>query len=223
MDIIDKESEEKKSHSIIKLLLFIIPFIMGLLVVLVPKFKKIFLNYTKLIKSYRQDTNIIISTIIIGILFQVFLHWQLIINVICGYIFGFKIGFIIGLFITMISTSISFFITRLSKKNDTIKSKENNIGRVIMSRILPHHLTSLYWGTTTISFNYFFIGTLIAMLPLTIFETYGGSLLNNISEVSAKIFKSNHNMKILLLLFICICIVVIYKLSIYYKKQNQLK
>ena len=218
-DELEGESIKKtKYKQYIKIImLMIIPLIFTVIIYLNPKLKNKLLKNVNFIKSNNKNTTVIFIIVIILLLVNLLLHWQFISNIIIGYIFG-LMGIPIGLFITIVSSSISYYISRyITDETILLKDENKTLIKVIISRILfPHHLTSYFWGSTNISFTTFFIGTLLIMIPITIIEVYMGSLLNNITELKNKMFKStNHKYYIILLL---ILIVIGYIVIKKYKK-----
>jgi len=171
--------------------------------------------------SYHKNIKNIIIFIFLCISLQVILHWQGITVLLCGYLYGFKNGLILALITTIISSNITYFISRIttSKENKIMIDNKNSLKYVILSRIFPHHITSIFWGTTDIKYIYFLIGTLISLLFLLPIETYIGTIIN-ITQLKNKLFNNDHLTLILIAIVIIIALYMLYQLKNYYIKDD---
>ena len=171
--------------------------------------------------SYHKNIKNIIIFIFLCICLQVILHWQGITVLLCGYLYGFKNGLILALITTIISSNITYFISRIttSKENKIMIDNKNSLKYVILSRIFPHHITSIFWGTTDIKYIYFLIGTLISLLFLLPIETYIGTIIN-ITQLKNKLFNNDHLTLILIAIVIIIALYMLYQLKNYYIKDD---
>lgn len=183
-------------------------------------------NQNKILKDityfqkHKDYINIIIF-IILSIFLQIILHWQGITSIICGYLYGFKYGYVLSLIITLISTNITYFLSKINTREEStiIINKDDSLKYVILSRILPHHLTSIFWGTTNVKYKYFIIGTLIPLIFLLAVETYIGTIID-FNQLKKKIFGANHITILIIVIIIVLIIFILYKVKIYYKNNN---
>ena len=168
--------------------------ILIIIVIVINIIKK---NNNKILNSInfaiKNKSNILFDIILF--LFLLFVNLILnnhnIVNIILGLLFGFKIGFILAVIIQILSITIYFYfskiflndkITKIVKKYDLDKYiKNNNIYSVFLSRLLPLpvNMITLLWTTKNISYFKLLLGSLIGLLPWTIFELYTGIITRN--------------------------------------------
>ena len=208
----NKEEEKEKDNRYLFIYLIIIPCVFYILL-MNKNLKKKIIKFIKHIKqSYYGELFFIIFIVFTNI---IFLN-NTFSNVLSGYIFGFKNGLLIAIIGNTISSIISFYISKyyLNEKikniifessylNDfkdliTYEKKISNFEwyeLILLSRITPlysYQIISYYWGVTNIPLKIFIIGTIIGSLPTCIFDTYVGSLINNMDNI----FKNDIKMMI---------------------------
>jgi len=171
-------------------------------------------KFIKYIKIY-SDKNP--SSLIVYVLFVIFMNLIIqqstIPNIISGYIFGLFKGSILTLIGCIISGIISFYISRKFFRKPLLNEIKNNdeVGDdfkeileiqnklstmewselIFLSRlgpIFPFHLISYFWGLTDVKNYLFIIFTTLGVLPILIFETYIGTQIINIKNI----FKSGN-------------------------------
>lgn len=210
--------------------------ILIIIVIVINIIKK---NNNKILNSInfaiKNKSNILFDIILF--LFLLFVNLILnnhnIVNIILGLLFGFKIGFILAVIIQILSITIYFYfskiflndkITKIVKKYDLDKYiKNNNIYSVFLSRLLPLpvNMITLLWTTKNISYFKLLFGSLIGLLPWTIFELYTGIITrNNKKYIIDKLPKGLY-----IFLFIVIYIIFrnIYKIYFIKKKDKNTK
>lgn len=196
-------NEEYNNEKYLFIYLFIIPCVFYLLL-MNKNFKKRIIHFIKHIKkSYYGKLFFIIFIVFINIIF----FNNTFSNILAGYIFGFKMGLVISVIGNTISSIISFYISKyylnekikkivfesphLSDFKDLIKYENvlNNFEwfeLILLSRISPlysYQIVSYYWGVTHIPLKIFITGTIIGSLPICMFDTYIGSLINNMNNI----------------------------------------
>ena len=108
-----------------------------------------------------------------------------IVNIIVGLLFGFKIGIIIGIIIQILSITICFYLSKyyldkikkITKRYNLDKyTKDESMYSIIISRLLPLpvNIVTFLWSVKNISYLKLLSGSLLGLLPWTIFEVYIG-------------------------------------------------
>lgn len=227
-DLNDELNNEYDNKNLVVILIIIL-----VIINIIKKNNNKILNFINL--AIKNKSNILFDTILF--LFLLFVNLILnnhnIVNIILGLLFGFKIGFILAVIIQILSITIYFYfskiflndkITKIVKKYDLDKYiKNNNIYSVFLSRLLPLpvNMITLLWTTKKISYFKLLSGSLIGLLPWTIFELYTGIITrNNKKYIIDKLPKGLY-----IFLFIVIYIIFrnIYKIYFIKKKDKNIK
>lgn len=117
-------------------------------------------------------------------------------NILSGYLYGVYKGALLTLIGCVISSTITFHLGKNSNskdflKNDLFKSIAEKIKKdqdrllwfVILSRlppVAPYQGFSLFWSLMNINYFIFIFGSIIGILPSTLFESYIGTKLNSL-------------------------------------------
>jgi len=231
MDKIKEEDTENKIYRWIKsykeFLLFGIFFIVTILMVKTPFFKKNFLYSMEYIKGLG---NVGIILFIIGSsVINLVTNNSTITNLASGLLYGFTNGCIITIINIYITGIVSYFIGKkymakdVNKKLNEDKSlhmfkeiRDNSqsftplqkIEFAVLSRIPPVYpfiFISYFWGILDLEMKYFLIGILGA-IPAVILETFIGSNLDSFD----KFFNNKHSLNIFIITIVLSIIITIF-------------
>jgi uncharacterized membrane protein YdjX (TVP38/TMEM64 family) len=189
--------------------------------------KNLIFNFINNLSLLKSSNNGKLLFVIFVILMNIIFFHNTISNIVSGYIFGLRDGLILTMIGNIISGIFSFYVSKyyINKKilriidnsyylkdfkNIIVKGKNISdyewFELVVLSRLSPLYsfqIISYYWGVTDVPLYIFILGSIIGSLPVSIFDTYIGSKLNNIRHL----FK--HDIKSIIVMFVFVMILVI--------------
>tara|TARA_B100002051_G_C16677211_1_gene607742 strand:+ start:355 stop:1080 length:726 start_codon:yes stop_codon:yes gene_type:complete len=222
----DKNDKNDKNGNIYIIILISLPLILYILLNNNIT-KNLLFNFIKNISLLKGSNHGKLLFVIFVILMNIIFFHNTISNIISGYIFGLRDGLILTMIGNIISGIFSFYVSkyyinkrilRFINKSYYLKDfkniivKERNISDyewfklVVFSRLSPMYsfqIISYYWGVTDVPLYIFILGSIIGSLPISIFDTYIGSKLNNIRHL----FK--HDIKSIIVMFVFVMILII--------------